>query len=444
MFFMAPVMGNLDADKLRSLIKDLRGEDHRLFRWDAHEDTAAAQKDKCGDDFVKALEMISSFHSSSGEASDADLLFGLATEYATFCITDNPSNRGLMHAHPGIYSAIVRLASLKTVALPDDPHAHVEEEPHPPAYTHGYYTPTMAAHLIYIATYADPENHQGFIQAGAVAALASAIKQKPSIEVQVMWAGTALQNLAASFCDTVDGTCMWEWAHGNKTPTSLDEFVLRVHENSLPIKSDGAVARQQILDDPELLKELQSWVCHGPVPYGQDHEDTESTYPWPTEHASAWRKETRHEQVVSIVPWAAAAALKNAALQSSTHHKTIGSAMEEIFPCLCRMTKSPDWLESSKSDGAFENARVDGSPCWWFPQDEEDEDSPATRLCMDHPFLDDKGKACSKFEKADFDHVDCDVKNVAGISPREACCACGGGTWEPPHSDEYEPGEEEL
>mmetsp|Transcript_30033 Transcript_30033/g.66522 ORF Transcript_30033/g.66522 Transcript_30033/m.66522 type:complete len:156 (+) Transcript_30033:364-831(+) len=106
----------------------------------------------------------------------------------------------------------------------------------------------IASHLIYIASFANGENQIGFFEAGAVTKLASVIQDSASqgqerhnkiTPVQVMWAAAALQNMAASYCDTVDdGRCYWFW------PRSRNHLVLT--KQSGPVLSSGRPIRRDI------------------------------------------------------------------------------------------------------------------------------------------------------------------------------------------------------
>ena len=72
-----------------------------------------------------------------------------------------------------------------------------------------------------------------------------------------MYAAAALQNLAASYCDTPDdGTCHWEW-----TAQSSD---IQLNPNS-PLVSDATPMRKRIMEIDGLVDELIELACEDPI-----------------------------------------------------------------------------------------------------------------------------------------------------------------------------------
>ena len=72
-----------------------------------------------------------------------------------------------------------------------------------------------------------------------------------------MYAAAALQNLAASYCDTPnDGTCHWEW-----TAQSAD---IQLNPNS-PLVSDATPMRKRIMEIDGLVDELIELACEDPI-----------------------------------------------------------------------------------------------------------------------------------------------------------------------------------
>lgn len=226
----------ISKEELETKLEAVRGDDMRLMRWDATSHTKKQQKGDGCSVLSQALDVIQ--HSSDTRMQ------ALACEYATFCVTDNPDNRARLSEHTAdntIHKAIVNV--IKSA----DSHASA-----------------MASHLVYIATFANLVNHKGFFRANAVAVLSDVIKAydpaksesspKPD---QTMWAAAALQNLAASYCETEgDGRCYWTWAwqdHPN------------VADDSLPVFSEGSSVRRTAMKDEELYEKLGSLVCQGPV-----------------------------------------------------------------------------------------------------------------------------------------------------------------------------------
>ena len=205
---------SLTTTEVKVLLEKIRGDDLRIMRWDASEHTTEQQGKGGCDSLDDVLKIIAT--------SKDEELFAVACEYATFCITDNPTHRAKLASHgPSIHSAIVEMVS-----------------------SANHQTSAMASHLIYIATFANADNHQGFFRADAVPRLAAIVKEskKENSEltaVQVMWAAAALQNLAASYCATEDdGRCYWHFTRRHDD--------ISITEDSLPLTSDGKAIREEI------------------------------------------------------------------------------------------------------------------------------------------------------------------------------------------------------
>ncbi|KAI2503921.1 hypothetical protein MHU86_10568 [Fragilaria crotonensis] len=360
----------LTTKDLEGLIDDLRGDDLRLMRWDATKHTKKRQNDGACESLQDALAVISS-------SSSTARLLGLACEYATFCVTNNHKQRSRLSEYNGIHSSIVKLVSSKN--------------------TH---TSAMASHLIYIATFANGVNHQGFINAGAVKKLAAVVKNSKASQVQIMWAAAALQNLAASYCDTEgDGRCYWKWRKSN------GEFSFELYSNKYTMNSDGEAVRQEMLGDQELVRSLIGLACRGPV-----GGEMTSDNPFVGENAIVGT----HDEASSIVAWAAAGALKNLAIAAEAR-----PMIEASIKCLCRLAHSPDWLEENKGEGAISHLRP-SDPCWF-----QDDNAQTGKLCVDHVFLDEEDYTCSDYGKAT--KQECLATDKNSNSAKEACCGCGGG-----------------
>lgn len=296
----------LSLQELQNLVDDLRGDDLRLMRWSASKHTRARQRNGGCDAMPRALQVIL----NHGKESD-DELKGVACTYATFCVTDNPVQRANMSQQDGIHAAIVKLVGSS------DSH-----------------TSAAASHLIYIASFANAQNQQGFYQAGAVQQLASVVKKaaasNSSSNLQIMWAAAALQNLAASYCDTEhDGRCYWKWVRG--------ELEIRPKRIKLLSTSDESV-RKDMVQDSKLVDSLMELACRGPV-----QGEMTSTNPFIGENAEIGGP---HEESSNILAWAAAGALKNLALEPSAR-----PMLEDSLKCLCRLSHSQDWLEENKGGG---------------------------------------------------------------------------------------------
>lgn len=375
--FGSPVESALTRANLEDLLSDVRGDDYRIVRWDASEHTAQRQSAGGCDSLSAALDVIIA-------STESQKVKAIAAEYATFCITDSPTHRQtLSKKGPQIYKAVTDLIASKH-----------------------HKASAMASHLVYIASFANADNHAGFLKAGAVAKLSAiihdSVKEKSSIiPFQVMWAASALQNMAASYCSTENnGRCFWEW------PKKGGDVVLG--KESLPMVSSGEAVRKEIVKDPQLIELLVEYACEGPV-----QGDMDAQNPFPGENARMGPHELSH----NIVAWAAAGALKNIALDPSAK-----SRVEVGLPCFCRMARSADWLEENKGSSVIHHLRRD-DPCWF--SDEEDLNGP---LCMDHVFLDAEGYTCTDYGSATDE--ECKATDAAGVTASVACCGCNGGDWE--------------
>jgi hypothetical protein len=365
--------GALTREALEGLIEDLRGDDLRLMRWDATKHTKKRQNDGACDSLQDALSVISS-------TSSSPLMQGLACEYATFCVTNNPKQRARLSVYDGIHSSIAKLVSSKNS-----------------------HTSAMASHLIYIATFGNSVNHQGFTAANAVRNLAAVVKDQESSQVQTMWAAAALQNLAASYCDTDgDGRCYWKWRKNDGV------FSFSLSSKKYTMLSDGEAVRQAMLSDEKLVRRLIDLACWGPV-RGEMTTDN----PFVGENAIVGT----HDGASTIVPWAAAGALKNLAIAAEAR-----PMIETSIKCLCRLSHSPDWLEENKGEGAIRHLRP-SDPCWF-----QDKNAPTGKLCVDHVFLDGEDYTCSDYGKAT--KQECLATDKRGTTANEACCGCGGGDQE--------------
>jgi len=190
-----------------------------------------------------------------------------------------------------------------------------------------------------------------------------------------------------------------------------------IARHSLPMISDGTLARQQILHDKELVQALVMYSCTGPV-QGRKSD----TNPFPGINAVAGRD----DQLPSIIPWAAMGVLKNIALEFSNSARR--SILESAMPCVCRMENSPDWLEENKANGVLSHMRREADPCW-FGKSGDDYHNPHATLCVDRYFLDEEGYDCSGYAEYESNSNECSTPDVTRTTTaREACCPCGGGT----------------
>lgn len=357
----------LTTSELENFLDELRGDDKRLMRWSATQYTKQKQETGyCDERLPQALKTIALSSSSSDQ--------GLACEFATFCITDNPVQRARLGNDD--YSAIVNLV-------------HSQDS----------HTSAMASHLIYIASFSNQLNQQGFFQASATVHLANVVK-KGSSKLAIMWASAALQNLAASYCDTKnDGRCYWDWEKRTD---------LSIQPKGMSVTSDGNSIRKGLVADAELVNKLKKLACLGPV----KGEMTDQN-PYVGVNAVIGGA---YDESPNIVSWAATGALKNLALEPTAR---ILIENGETLACICRSAHSRDWLEENKGQGALHYLRP-SDPCWF-----QDDDYQNGKLCVDDRFLDKDGYTCSEYGNAT--EQECLATNEQGVSAREACCACGGG-----------------
>jgi len=221
-----------------------------------------------------------------------------------------------------------------------------------------------------------------------------------------MWAAAALQNLAASYCDTDDGRCYWRWSSSKE-----NHVILR--SSSRPVLSDGSAVRTEALAVPGLVQALTRLACQGPVVLSSGKDEPSDDNVFPGENAIAGRDETNPH----IVAWAAAGALKNLALEPSA-----ANVLELALPCLCRLAQSPDWLEKAKGRDALKFLRRGAHPCWFRKQQRD-----GSSLCMDGNFLDEEKYTCDGYEQASADECHNARDVFTGVRASEACCGCGGG-----------------
>lgn len=375
LLFATSTVFSLTAEDLEKLVTSLKGDDYRIFRWNATPHTVERQQaGDCGQ-LVAAAQLLLDAKSSI-EAKKA------AAEYATFCITDNPTNRAAFGEVAGIHKAVIDL-----VASDED-----------------YRLSSLAAHLIYIATYANAKNHLAFQEQGALAGLAKLVMHENSVPVEKMWAAAALQNLAASYCDTPgDGTCYWEW-------TATEEHIQL--SPASPLISDGSSFRKAMFELEGLVDALIELSCQGPV-----NEEEEGVVT-----AGETARDNDDDRRAEIVVWAAMACLKNLALEP-TNKESLEAAMR----CACFVKDSTDWLEESKAQGFLYFMRRQEDSCWIREDD--------TVLCVDGNFLDEGLFHCNDYEEATEEDCENAVDIFTGATASDVCCDCGGG-------EIYELGEE--
>ena len=445
-----------DIKELKRAIKKLQGDDLRLVQWDATKHTKKYQPKICPSmlpnaltnlmDVTSILQQLPTEQQQLSAISIINLL-QVSLEICTLCITDNPTNRdsfskGKEHetqddndtAHSStltIHDAVVSLLRFPSL------------------------TP-YAAHLIYIASFANRDNYHGFVEAQAVATLTDIFisqSEQTTPPYTFMWVAAALQNLAASYCTTPeDGRCYWEWKKQEKHTVNSNtndkknekkeerfEYGLQLTLDSGKMVIDGTAVRQEIMSIPHIMDRLVQHTCSGPV-----HEKMSDTYPYPGQNAvlpvHRNRHQENHELSHNIVPWATTGVLKNLMLDT-TARTTFLEHYSWSISCLCYMSKSKDWLEANKGEGALQHLRIDSDPCWFNYQGTKRNKNPKRKnakktkvLCIDRIFIDSTGNTCEAYNDEEaLTKDDCATLSIIDsettASASDACCPCGGGDY---------------
>jgi hypothetical protein len=405
----------LSIDEISTLLETVRGGDNRIVRWDAKSKTVLAiEQGACEALPTALLTILHRGGSTNDDGSDASntQLVGMACEYATFCITDNPDNRNVL-ARLGQEHAILHKRIVELIASKDS------------------YTAAMAAHLIYIASFNNAINHKLFFKANAVAVLCKIITEfatsmnkqqqspppspssQPSRPHVVMWTAAALQNLAASYCD---GRCPWIW-------DSAEADHVQVDSSYLPVTSPGDTVRRTVLLRHEaVIQQLLEMACHyGPVQ--GTFSDVDNIFPG---HNGIIH---RDEDSFNLIAWAATGALKNLALEQDINDRLDVVLQESpvLMACICHMSHSPDWLESNKGKGLLHHVRR-FDPCWFQETvDKHGKNVSGALKCIDMDFFDNDGFSCGDYEHATNEECKLTDHVNKSLTAEEACCGCSGG-----------------
>eukprot|EP00559_Dactyliosolen_fragilissimus_P002387 CAMPEP_0184862142 /NCGR_PEP_ID=MMETSP0580-20130426/6658_1 /TAXON_ID=1118495 /ORGANISM="Dactyliosolen fragilissimus" /LENGTH=512 /DNA_ID=CAMNT_0027359883 /DNA_START=387 /DNA_END=1925 /DNA_ORIENTATION=+ len=245
-----------------------------------------------------------------------------------------------------------------------------------------------------------------------------------------MWAAAALQNLAASYCNTDSGHCWWM----NNSRNGL-----HLHPDS-KLAIDGEKARMIMIKKKGLINALVDLACQN----GHAIEPHTDSNPWPS--LSSVYSDHGHSQNRKIVTWAAIGALKNIALSSnakirilnrSEAEKYEGKNMIDAVDCLCNALNSPDWLESSKAEDTLDRLGVKCPPAK-IPHHLHRKSSynhMQEDTCIDLWNEDGTEWSTKEWEE------NCEIyeenetwceefgenESEEGVSATEACCICGGG-----------------
>lgn len=250
-----------------------------------------------------------------------------AAEAITLLVTDHPTNRARLGKAPGVLSSLVELVDdAWRTAVAHDIDVAMEQS------KDSFLAAEAAAEAIWILAYNSTVNHAALIELNAVEVLSSVVTARDALGLQtpsraVMWAAAALQNIAASYCG---GRCEWVWQRGEANRLQP------LHQVTL----DAEPARRRMAMQPDLVNALVQYACEGPVGPADG-----GGAPWP----SKANVESRYAS--SIVPWAAAGALKNLAISSVASDGLLTT--QNAPRCLCALAHSRDWLEASKAKAAL-------------------------------------------------------------------------------------------
>ena len=319
------------------LIAHLRASDRRLVRPSPDEVTLRRREDGyTADRLQQSVRTLCDASARSSRRQNA-------AEIAVLCTTDHPSNRQLIGSDACVAGALVELVKATTGA---EEHTLRHRRA---ASARLNNAAAAAAEAIWILSFNHAANHAAFVAAGAVEALSELIVSSPLSKPDapssaaarlaikdssaVMWAAAALQNLAASYCETADGRCRWRWQMG-----AAGDGEALVPDGAFVVDAEPARARALRVDG--LLAALSAHVCS----WTGDVAKRGKRLPWPATATVAIA-----DNAPSIIPWAAAGALKNLALS----RETLAQLPSSTVACLCALSASPDWLESSKSQAAL-------------------------------------------------------------------------------------------
>ena len=241
-----------------------------------------------------------------------------AAEALHLLTTDNPSNRELIGSSSDALAGLVSLVgeSLSCNNTAASPSWRAAEE---------------AAEAIWVLAFNSRHNHAALLELGAPEALAAPLLTPHAPPRCKMWAAAALQNLAASYCETADGRCSWQWG-GDPGAQALE-----VREK---LAIDAEHARRRIGAVPGLLPALVDLAAAPPPETGL--------------LPSAAHVSDRLSP--GIAAWAAAGALKNLALSRLLRAPLVEAGAPHA---LCSLAKSRCWLQSSKSQATLQHLEVE-------------------------------------------------------------------------------------
>ena len=219
-----------------------------------------------------------------------------ATKLLTLCAIENPNNRGII----GRYDDGDALKVVVSLLLGNEGAGNLSGA-------------AEAGEAIWILSFNDNENIQGFLSFGALRALINVVLSPSAQERDKMWALAAIQNLAASYCETPTGHCWWAFDEDKKG--------LYLHQDS-PIVIDGSNTRKHLLEEKELLHSLEHIICKGAA----------KAPSFPSRAKS-------YENFSEMSTWSAIGALRNILLFEDAEFVAL-----KMKACLCTLLSSPDWL----------------------------------------------------------------------------------------------------
>jgi hypothetical protein len=407
----------LELPELQGLSETLRGDDGRLIRPTPTKTTARVQSVTCPS-VIPSL--VKTLHNKTLPLE----VRGEAAEVLHLCTTNNPANRAkigsvvngkvfegiadLIHTSMTTWNATVPLVNTKRLEVYQTMDRVGK-------------TVAQAAEAVWILSFNNEANQKGFYDAGLVDVLVRTIQTCPvhfghasPCSEAVMWSLAALQNMAASYCDTESGACEWK-----RRKRGRDLFLPRGVQKTNTVHHADRMVRERIfhfIEKEDFGKLLNYLLCAGPV-----KEPHSVTFSWPSQ-----AKDIQSEKHPEIVPWAVAALVRNLALEPivRSHLTQQTDDNGQLFTCLCHMHKrSPDVLEADKSFDALYRLG-------WNEHCEDPHDR-----CNDVEGWVEagSGKTCTDFEEQRL----CASMGVlpgkkSDMTAKEACCICGGGTAKDP------------
>jgi len=333
-------------EDLDGMIAYLRHGDERLIRYNVPSEEAGARQEKlCSEHLESLLQKLATVVDESESSPSIEDQTKLV-QLVTLCSSENPENRQKI----GSFGESVTLKAI--VSLLDENNDSLT---------------AVVGDAIWILSFANENNHNYFVEnaidkmASVLVARAGAIEKNEfespegssEAALSVMWMAAAFQNLAASYCFTDSGHCWWEYEFPDEQDETAD-YGIYLHEES-PMYVDATKAALTIASNKELLEVLHRLICASPMA----EEDGEI---WPSEAIVGGTHDPR------IITWAVAGLLKNLSMYEGSHFATMDARQ-----CLCALTQSEDWLESSKAQDALLRSGLNSEDCFG-PEEEEDDD----------------------------------------------------------------------